>query len=386
MKQFICIVFIAVFSLAASAQSNAAHTRISVLTCGPGEDLYSLFGHTAIRVVDSVKHTDSVFNWGGFTFDQSYFYLKFMRGKLIYYPVADDIDSFMGEYVYEHRSVYEQVLNLDSISKQKIIASIHFNMEGDNRFYKYDFLLDNCTTRVKNIILENSKGASIPTRVVPKETTSRDLIHFYVERGGEPWIELGMDILLGQRVDRIVSNDEAMFVPEFLMKGLKFAKKDNAAFANNPTLLLQGDPTQDPSNQYEPLIVLLIISLGIFIITKLKSPTAKKITAFIDGLLIYVTGLLGILILFMWFGTDHTVCQDNFNLAWAFPLNFIVAFFMLRKAKWLSNYFFIMAVITAVFIASWYWLPQQLNIALLPVIILLLNRYIALAHLYNKPV
>ena len=88
----------------------------------------------------------------------------------------------------------------------------------------------------------------------------------------------------------------------------------------------------------------------------------------------------------MWFGTDHTVCQDNFNLAWAFPLNFIVAFFMLKKAKWLSNYFFIMAVITAVFIASWYWLPQQMNVALLPVIILLLNRYIALAHLYNKPV
>ena len=161
MKQFICIVFIAFFSLAVSAQNNAVHTRISVLTCGPGEDLYSLFGHTAIRVIDSVKHTDSVFNWGGFTFDQSYFYLKFMRGKLIYYPLADDIDSFMAEYVYEHRSVYEQVLNLDSTSVQKIIASIHFNMEGDNRFYKYDFLLDNCTTRVKNIILENSKGASI---------------------------------------------------------------------------------------------------------------------------------------------------------------------------------------------------------------------------------
>src|SRR4051812_1049942 len=98
-----------IFFLPSSAQVNAAHTRISIITCGPGDELYSLFGHTAIRVIDSTAHTDIVYNWGGFTFDQPNFYLKFLRGKLLYYSSADLFPDFMAEYVYEHRSVYEQL-------------------------------------------------------------------------------------------------------------------------------------------------------------------------------------------------------------------------------------------------------------------------------------
>jgi hypothetical protein len=94
--------------------------------------------------------------------------------------------------------------------------------------------------------------------------------------------------------------------------------------------------------------------------------------------LLYVTGLIGILILFMWFATDHTVCQNNFNLAWALPTNLVAAFCIVKKPSWLTRYFFITAVITALLLAVWFWLPQQMNIALLPVILLLLNRYIKL--------
>src|ERR1044072_1645516 len=146
MKQFFIIVFVFFLSIKLTAQ-NTTHTRISVITCGPGDELYSLFGHTALRIIDSVHHSDIVYNWGGFTFDQPNFYLKFMRGKLLYYSTADYYPEFMQEYIEENRGVYEQVLNLDSTSKQQIIEAIKYNMEGDNRFYKYDFLLDNCTTR-----------------------------------------------------------------------------------------------------------------------------------------------------------------------------------------------------------------------------------------------
>jgi len=382
MKQLFVILFLLIFSISISAQNNIAHTRISVITCGPGQDLYSLFGHTALRIIDSSAHTDSVYNWGGFTFDEPNFYLKFMRGKLLYYSLVDDLDSFMYEYIMEHRSVYEQVLNIDSISKQKIINAIHFNMQGDNRFYKYDFLLDNCTTRVKNIVFENV-NSKIENNVVPEGTTSRDLIHYYVERGGEPWIELGMDILLGSRVDRIVSNDEAMFMPEFFMKGLADAKKQNANLAGNSTLLLQGE-APITSGKYIPPIILTIISITVFAISRLKSTWAKILVSFVDSLLLYVTGLIGALVLFMWFGTDHTVCKNNFNLAWTLPFNLPVAFCLIKKPGWLSNYFFFAAVLTAVLIAAWFWLPQQMNISLLPIVILLLNRYINLANKYRR--
>lgn len=383
MRKILLSFFILIFSSAAFTQ-NINHTRISLITCGPGEELYSLFGHTAIRIIDSTSNTDIVYNWGGFTFDQPYFYVKFVRGKLLYYSSADYLKDFMPEYIYERRSVYEQVLNPDSTSKQKIIAAINFNMQGDNRFYKYDFLLDNCTTRVKNIIFENLKNVNIQNKVVPDKTTSRDMIHYYLERGGQPWAELGIDILLGSRVDRAVSNDEAMFMPEFLMKGLADAKTQNVLLVTSTNILLQGDLAQDDSNKYQSLIVLTIICVVIFFISRAKSLWAKKTISFIDGLLMYVTGLLGVLLLFMWFGTDHTVCKNNFNLVWALPFNLPVAFFLIKKPKWLSNYFFIVSVITAIFIAAWFWLPQHLNIALLPVVILLLNRYVTLAVNYKK--
>ncbi len=384
MKQFIGVLFLLIFSLSLSAQNNIAHTRISVITCGSGEDLYSLFGHTAIRIIDSTKRTDTVYNWGGFTFDEPYFYLKFLRGRLLYFSSADNFPDFLYEYVEEHRSVYEQQLNLDSASKQKIIDAIKFNMQGNNRFYKYDFLLDNCTTRVKNIVLKNVNGTTITYKIVPDKTTSRDLMHFYLERGGQQWTKLGMDILLGSRVDWVVSNDEAMFMPEFFMKGLANSKRGNVSFANNANVLLQGDIPQTDSGTYLPFIILSGICIIVFILSKLEAAWAKTITRIVDSLLLYITGLIGILILFMWFGTDHTVCRNNFNVAWALPFNLPAAFFLIKKPAWLSNYFFIAAVITAVFIAAWFWLPQQLNSALLPVVILLLNRYVTLSARYRR--
>ena len=384
MKRLFAGLFLTFFSVFALAQNNVNHIRISIVTCGPGDELYSLFGHTALRIIDSSAHSDIVYNWGGFTFDQPNFYLKFLRGKLLYYSSADNFPDFMAEYVYEHRNVYEQVLNLDSISKQKVINAVMYNMEGDNRFYKYDFLLDNCTTRVKNIVFENNKEAIIKDKIVPDKTTSRDMIHYYLDRGNKPWTELGIDILLGGRVDRKVSNDEAMFLPEFLMKGLAEAKKQDTTFVNNNSVLLQGEVQQDNSGKFLPLIILTIISIVVFTISRLKASWARILISFVDSLLLYVTGLIGMLSLFMWFGTDHTVCKNNFNLAWALPFNLPVAFFLIKKPGWLSNYFFIAAVITAVLVAAWFWLPQQMNIALLPIVILLLNRYVNLANKYRR--
>lgn len=382
-RLFFCILGL-FFSACLNAQINSAHARISVITCGPGEELYSLFGHSAIRVIDSTDHLDVVFNWGGFTFDQPYFYLKFLRGKLLYYSSVDYYPDFMEEYIEDKRSVYEQVLNIDSVAKQKIVSAINFNMQGDNRFYKYDFLLDNCTTRVKNIVVENISGAAIANKVVPDKTTSRDLIHFYLDRGGEPWIELGMDILLGSRMDRIVSNDEAMFLPEFFMKGLTDAKREDKPVAGKATVLFNGNGAQNASGKFTPLIIFSIIAIAVFFISRSKALWAQTFTSIFDSLLFYVTGLIGVLILFMWFGSDHTACGNNFNLAWALPFNLPVAFAFIKKPSWLSNYFFIAAVITALLLAAWFWLPQQMNIALLPVVILLLNRYVILSNKYRR--
>lgn len=358
------------------AQNNVAHTRISILTCGPGDELYSLFGHTAIRIIDSNYHSDVVYNWGGFTFDQPNFYLKFARGKLMYFSSADYFSDFMYEYITDKRNVYEQVLNVDSVTKKKILDAVYFNSTGDNRFYKYDFLLDNCTTRVKNIVFNSDKSAVINTRLVPDGTTARDMIHYYLERGNQLWTELGLDILLGSRMDKTVSNDEAMFLPEFFMKGLSDTQDSSYRLVTETKTIFKGNDPPTATWKFFPLTIVAIVCALLFFISSLNSAWAKSVMRFFDMVLLYVTGLIGLLLLFMWFGTDHTVCKNNLNLFWALPTNFIAAFLMIKKPMWLSTYFLITTIITALFLAAWFWLPQQLNIALLPVILLLLNRYV----------
>ncbi|MEP6466105.1 MAG: hypothetical protein ABJB05_07350, partial [Parafilimonas sp.] len=268
---------------------------------------------------------------------------------------------------------------------EKIIDAVIFNSTGDNKFYIYDGYSDNCTTRIKNIVYNSLQNANITTNIIPDGTTKRDLMHYYLENGSQLWSELGLDIIVGSAIDKKISNDEAMYVPEFFMKGLNNTVYKSAPLVKSFRSILNGNDQQKPTWKYVPLVITSIICLLIFFVSTLKTKWSYTFIKFIDALLLYVTGLLGILILLMWFATDHIECKNNFNIVWALPSNFIIAFFLFKKPAWLSSYFFIVAIITALFLASWFWLPQQINIALLPIVILLLQRYVHLANKFRRP-
>ncbi len=129
--------------------------EISLLTCSPGNELYSLFGHTAIRVKDPAARFDRVFNYGTFDFDTPYFYLKYARGLLPYQLSHTDYRYFLHAYREEGRSVYEQRLRLDSLQKQRLLDILTENYRPENRSYLYNFLFDNCTTRSRDVILQS---------------------------------------------------------------------------------------------------------------------------------------------------------------------------------------------------------------------------------------
>ena len=372
-----------------SAQINTTHAqydsscplRISVLTCSPGQELYSLFGHSALRIVDLVKHTDIIYNWGTFEgYGEPDFYLKFMRGKLRYFVSPDKLDVFMYEYQYDGRSVTEQMLNLSCEDKLRIKHAVDSNMLIQNRFYKYDFTFDNCTTRIRDIIAQNTGSLHLPDSLVPAGTTFRNMLYFYLDRGSQPWSKLGIDILLGSRLDKEVTTNQAMFLPEYLMTAIDHSSKSNSAFVSNKRTLLPALPMEENKGIYEPLIIMFAICLLFFLVSLSKSSTAIRITRITDSLLLYLTGLLGFLLLFMWFFTDHAACRDNYNLLWALPTNLIVAFAGKEK-KWVRSYFTLAAIILVLTILLWLWLPQQLNIAILPLAAYLLYRYITLAKI-----
>jgi hypothetical protein len=364
-----------------NAQTDSVcRLRISVLTCSPGDDLYSLFGHNALRIIDSIKRTDIIYNWGTFDFYDPDFYLKFMRGKLLYFLEPNKLPDFLQEYQYEGRSVIEQVLDLSCEEKMEIKKAVDINMIGDNRFYKYDFLLDNCTTRIRDILQKNIKNINEPVPLVPVATTFRDMIHAYLDQGSQPWSKLGIDILLGSKIDRPVTNTEAMFLPDFLMKGIDSAKVNSNSTVITKQLILDARPRTQMQGIYKPLMIIGAICLALFLISLFRTPAVMTFIRFSDTLLVSVTGLIGLLILFMWFFTDHWSCDNNYNIVWALPTNFIAAFATWKRPPWIRKYFKVAVVLIALLLITWFWLPQEMNIAIAPFCLYMFYRYAELSR------
>ena len=357
----------------ADSVSNC-HVRISVLTVEPGQELYSIFGHSAIRVQDSLQNMDIVYGWGTFNFDEPNFYLKFLKGNLNYYVSVDRFNDFIQEYKEEQRSVWEQELILNCTQKDSILHALEVNMLPQNRFYKYDFLKDNCTTRIRDMIFGHMPGIVITDSLTLPGVSFRDMIHEYLDEGAKPWSKLGIDILLGSSTDISPTNKTAMFLPDYLMQGLDMTHVDEMPVAESETMIYQADPCDCLTWMYAPLMTTSIVCVILFVISLIPIRWAIIITKISDSFLFYLTGLIGILILFMWFFTEHSSTANNFNIAWALPTNFLFAFFVWKHHKWSRTYFLLVSLIYAILLATWFFLPQELNIALIPVVLLLMFR------------
>jgi len=347
--------------------------RISLLTCTPGQELYSTFGHSALRVTNRSNGADIIYNYGTFDFDDPSFYSKFARGKLLYFVSIDKFENFLEEYKYEQRGITEQVLNLSCSDKEKLFASLQENAKEENKYYKYDFIYDNCTTRLRDVVFR-TQGASVNTKNIrPKEETAfRNLIDEYLDKSYQYWSKLGIDILLGTPLDKKINSHEAMFLPDYLLKGF------DSTTIGGKQLILEKSQILKPAFQpnKSPLLSPFTIFAILFIIIGVLGFFRKtnSFFSFFDFILFFFSGALGILILFMWFGTDHPECKNNFNLAWAFPLHFIIVFFIYKNRSWLRYYFLINSILLLLLLVLWKWLPQEMNITLIPIVCLLLLR------------
>ncbi|GAB4092645.1 Lnb N-terminal periplasmic domain-containing protein [Flaviaesturariibacter terrae] len=370
---------------------DSCHLRVTLLTCSPGSELYSIFGHTAIRVQDAARGSDEVYNYGTFAFEEGAgFYLKFIRGKLPYYLDIESFPEFLYQYQVEGRSVLEQEVVLDCARKEQLLQALQVNALPENRQYRYDFLFDNCTTRAAEMIYRHAPGTVQTGRVIPADSahapTFRNLIHEYLDRGRQPWSKLGIDLLLGARLDRRVTNREAQFLPEKLLQGMEGAQAGGGPLMR---------PAQDvlrmpPLSTDRPLSPLLVFSLLLALVAALSFVPARGVRAGLvvfDFILFFLAGIVGVVLLFMWFGTDHTVCRNNWNLLWALPTHLLAAPFLRSERRWLHWYLLATIVINAALLLGWIFLPQQLNIGFLPVVLLLLMRawLIILKPHYHAP-
>lgn len=360
--------------------------QISILTCGPGTALYSKFGHTAIRVQDPVQGIDWVYNYGTFDFNKPNFYSNFARGRMIYTLSRSDFPRYLYDYQLENRWVKEQLLNIFADEKNQLFQFLENNLKPKNRDYRYDFLYDNCSTKIPGI-LKHLLGDELNFKRdhLEKLYTFRELIHQNLNVNS--WSSFGIDLALGSVIDKKASPEEHMFLPNYVLRQLNNSTLLNEPLVSRERTILDLQNV-DTGNYFttSPLFWFLLMLFFTAAITFIdyKNNTRSR---WLDFFIFFVTGLPGFLILILWFLTEHTATANNFNILWAFPINFILAFYVVRKAplpNWISKYLIALLGMLVLILIIWIARVQIFSILLMIILITLTIRYVYLYQLSKK--
>ncbi len=322
---------------------------ISLLTCGPGQEVWSYYGHTALRIEDKAHNNDLAVNWGMFSFRQGYFILRFVFGLTDYQIGIFPMSEFINEYTYEGRWVLQQKLNLTREEKLQIMRAIEENNQESNRTYRYNFFYDNCTTRARDMITNHLKSSILDNNKNKKylQSTYRKEIHRW--NGEHRWARFGNDLLLGYMADLPLSKKEWEFLPLNLSKDFATeARKDTARQRTSTSFYLpkahrislidttfyivtpQAEVTK--SETFTPFMAAIFV-LAIVALVCVWEFIRKKTFWWIDVLLLTFTGIPGLVLLAMIFSAHPTV-QVNFQILILNPLNL---FFVWPLAKKLKN-------------------------------------------------
>lgn len=340
-------------SKSSAQDSSKAALQISILTCAPGEDVYTAWGHTAIRIIDSANQTDIVYNFGTFDFNTPYFLVEFVKGNLNYFLSADYFQNFIAEYQYYGRSIKEQVLILSDTEKIKWHNALQKNLEGNNRYYLYNFITDNCTTRVKDGFYQFANSQVPPSNIKSFRTHVVEAPY----QQGIPWIGLGIDILLGAVSDQAPSPLQAGFLPDLFFEQLA-AQPGHIATTQNYDFT-----KTTPIKPTDPIFYLVGLMFVYVFVGKWNARWAVIAAKFLDIILLFIFGLGGLLLVYMSLFSLHTACHNNFNIAWIHPLYWIALVCYFMKPIWAGNLGRIFFIASIGLIVVSYWVPQSFSIS-----------------------
>lgn len=362
------------------------NTQISLLTCSPGDLIYELFGHTAVRIQDDSHKLDFVVNYGLFDFDQPHFIYRFVRGKTDYTVGVNYTRSFIQSYAERGSSVTESILNLTLSEKQDLLNRLNENLQPENRIYRYNFIYNNCATKVRDIFdMSIKRKLSYPTHV--DSYSFREAIMLYTETA--PWSQLGFDLCLGARADRTATQREMLFLPEVL--GETYASAMLTDSTGIQPLCLQTSQiipaTQEKGTAwFSPTLcaylLLLMVLYASFFLNKHKIWLKRM-----DVVLFTINGIGGCIILFLILYSQHPFTGQNYNILWMNPLTLfplITCIFPFMKK--INGLFYLGATVMFLgFVIVMPILPQVFNLAVLPwVLTLLLRSYLRLSDIRKR--
>ena len=371
--------FVLLFGTARSMQLSDS-ARITLLTVSPGEELYSAFGHTGIRVTDYKQGFDVVFNYGTFDFNQEGFYLNFCMGKMLYMMTIDRYSDFVMLYRdYEQRRVEEQELNLSTADKQAIFKYLDLNAQPENREYRYDFFWDNCATRPRDVF-EKQLGKRMQYNYSGFDTTKtmRETLKPYVTH--MPWVDFGFDLILGMPCEVTATPRYQTFLPDKLEKAFDQATVDGQSLVTKKNVIVDIPFEQKPFTGTTPNMVMYGILLFAILLTIVETFRKTHYYSF-DFILFFLFGLQGTIFLLLGIFSEHYSVPKNLNCLWLVPTHLIVSFFLFKKqkGKWLMYYFAATAVLSLILVIIKPIHPQPYGTAVLALILLSLIRAMRIA-------
>ncbi len=353
---------------------------ITLITVSPGEEIYAHYGHTAIRVADPKKGFDLVFNYGLFDFNSPNFIYRFVKGETDYICGAFDYSIFLLEYQSENRKVTEQVINLKPQEKEAIWQALVKNSLPENRMYRYNFFFNNCSTKPRDMVVKGIQG-KVDYRTKGYYHTLRDVLHHYTDP--HPWTQFGIDFVIGAQADAAASLSDQQFAPELLSKSFSTAVVTDSSGEERPLVLeTRQAVSQDISRISKPfplpgpipVMWFLCAALAVCSVYEFrKGLHFKAVTA----VLYAVFGLTGSLIAFLVLFSVHPTTHVNYLLLWQNPIHLIFAFGMVFESfrkKFERVYLSLNLKLQIFALIGFFFFPQHLHPAMLPLLLMMLMR------------
>lgn len=353
------------FCILALSMVNTARAEatFSVLTCSPGDEAYALYGHTALRYRDTAKDIDVVFNYGCFDFSTPNFGWRFVLGETDYLVGCIDFENFLPEYELRGSGVVEQVIDLSDEEARSLFRILLVNIRPENRVYRYRYLDNNCTTKVRDKLLEavaaNGTVVYKGEGDAPVDKTYRDALN--LPSFDHPWYTFGINLLLGAGVDEPLTRETAQFLPLCYMDALDgmyivAADGTERKFVREKSVMLEEVQKPVVRNNFTPFNASLLLLLATFI-AMLCELRSRRTYWGVDLLLMSVQGLAGALLLFMALFSEHPAVDVNWLIVLLNPLALVlmpIYVCRIRKHKsmtvaWVQVAFVALFVLTALF-------------------------------------
>ena len=302
-----------------------ADLTIYLVTMGNGTRIWERFGHNAIRIVDATNRTDSVYNWGTFDFAQPHFLRRFMTGNTLYWMQGDDMPRTLEVYQYTNRSVWAQELDLTPAERLAVRDFIVWNARPENRYYRYDYYLDNCSTRVRDLI-DRVVGGQVKQAMTSHLTNTTYRFHTQRSFQFDPAVALGTNIGLGEVADRRINEWEESFLPARLMDHIRDVRIRDSNGAVHPLVKAEQqlfrangppEPRQPPDEMVRNLAIGLAVAVLLGVLARGASAgkrAARIGFATLATIWTALNGILGIILIVGWTATRHVFMARNENL------------------------------------------------------------------------